>query len=240
MHILGTLLIIAILGFCGWQGWKRGILGGVLAVVFIIVAVYGGNLVANTYSDEFTTMFRPFVSGYLDRVEAEITEELVPANMPGLSTEDLIRLEPGAEHVLVEQVFLSLGVHESRVEKLADRYHTERSEGLSVNRSLTNVLVYAFCFLLVFVVGFLLILIALTVIYNIIPFSFRIPGIRLIDGIGGAVLGVGQGLLLVFMLTWLLGYLGLPLNFLSEGFLERAGFIEFFVRNNPMTNYINI
>jgi len=237
MHILGDLLILAILGFCAWQGWKRGILGGVLAIVFIIVAVYGGNLVANTYSDEFTNMFRPFVSGYLDRVEVETAEELAPANMSGLSTEDLLRLEPGIEHVLIEEVFLSLGVHESRIEKLADRYHAERSGDLSVNRSLTNTLVYAFCFLMVFVIGFVLIVIALTVIYNIIPFSFRIPGIRLIDGIGGSVLGFGQGLLLVFMLTWLLGYVGL---LLPEEFLGQTWLTELFVRFNPMTNFIDV
>jgi len=240
MHILGDLLILAILGFCAWQGWKRGILGGVLAIVFIIVAVYGGNLVSNTYSNEFTNMFRPFVSGYLDRIEAEVTEEFAPANMAGLSTEDMLRLEPGMEQVLIEEVFLSLGVHESRIEKLADRYHDERAQEFSVNRSLTNTLVYAFCFLLVFVIGFVLILIALTVIYNIVPFSFRIPGIRLIDGIGGSVLGVGQGLLLVFMLTWLLGYLGLLVEPLSEGLIERTRITELFINFNPMGNFIDM
>jgi len=237
MHFLVDLLILAIIGFCVWQGMKRGILGGILAIAFILIAVYGGNLVANNYSDEFTTMFRPFVSGYLDRVEVEVMEEFVPENLSGFSTEDLFRLEPGMETVLIAEVFTALGVHESRVYKLTDRYEAERDEGLSVNRSLTNVLVYAFCFVLVFVVGFLLIVIALTVIYNIIPFSFRIPRIKLIDKIGGGVLGGGQGLLLVFMLTWLLGYLGL---LLPEDLIENSFLTGFFIRFNPMTNHIDI
>lgn len=237
MHFLVDLLILAILGFCVWQGIKRGILGGILAVVFILVAVYGGNLVANTYSDEFTNMFRPFVSGYLDRVEAEMLEELTPENLSGLSTEDLFRLERGIEPIFITSVFTELGIHESRVHKLTDRYEAEREEGATINRSLTNVLVYAFCFVLVFVIGFLLLVIGLTVIYNVIPFSFRIPRIKLADKIGGGVLGGVQGLLLVFMLTWLLGYVGLAL---PEDLLERSSLTEFFVRFNPMTNHIDL
>jgi len=237
MHFLVDLLILAMIGFCVWQGIKRGILGGILAIAFILVAIYGGNLVANNYSDEFTTMFRPFVSGYLDRVEAEVIEEAAPANLAGFSTEDLFRLEPGIEPAVMAMVFTELGVHESRVYKIADRYEAERAEGLSVNRSLTNVLVYAFCFVIVFVVGFLLILIALTVIYNIIPFSFRIPRIKLADKIGGGILGGGQGLLLVFMLTWILGYLGL---ILPDELLENTMLTEFLVRFNPMTNHIDL
>jgi len=237
MHFLADLLILAILGFCIWQGLKRGILGSILAVVFILVAIYGGNIAANNYSDEFTNMFRPFVSGYLDRVENEVIEEVVPENLVNFSTDDLLRLEPGLETVIISGVFLELGVHETRMDKLMDRYEMERGEDLSVNRALTNVLVYALCFLLIFVIGFLLILIALTVIYNIIPFSFRIPRIKLIDMIGGSILGAAQGLLLVFMLTWLLGYLGL---ILPEELLENTFITELFVRMNPMVNYIDL
>jgi len=237
MHFLVDLLILLILAFCIWQGLKRGILGSILAVVFILVAIYGGNIAANNYSDEFTTMFRPFVSGYLDRVEGEVIEEIVPENMVHFSTEDLLRLDPGLETVIISGVFLEMGVHEERLDKLMDRYEMERGEGLSVNQALTNVIVYALCFLLVFVIGFLLILIALTVIYNIIPFSFRIPRIKLIDMIGGSIIGCAQGVLLVFMLTWLLGYVGF---LLPEELLENTFITELFVRLNPMVNYIDL
>ena len=39
MHILVDILIIGILGFCAWQGYKRGIIGGILAILFLIIAV---------------------------------------------------------------------------------------------------------------------------------------------------------------------------------------------------------
>jgi len=237
MHILLDLFIIAILGFCAWQGYKRGIIGGILAVLFVIVAIYGGNLVANTYSDQFATMFRPFVSGYLDRVELEAVEEIAPPQLQGLSTEDLFRLEPGIEPIVARQIFIELGVHHSRAEAFTGYYLDMRAEGASVNRALTEVLVYAFCFFLVYVIGFLLILIALTVIYNIIPVSFRLPGLKIVDDIGGGILGFAQGVLLVFMLTWVLGYVGI---LLPEELLSESWITELFVGANPMGGFIDL
>jgi len=239
MHIIVDILILSILAFCAWQGYKRGIIGGTLAVAFIIVAIWGGNLIADTHSDEFTTMFRPFVSGYLDRVEVESVEILVPEESRHLSTEDLMRLDPRLEPELASQVFLELGVYETRTEKLVERYFYYRDgiEETTMNQAMTNVLVYAFSFLLLFVIAFLLILIGLTVIYNIIHLSFRLPGFKLVDSIGGGVFGFFQGLLFVLMLTWLLGYASL---ILPEGLVVRTWVTEFFVRHNPMTWFINL
>ena len=86
----------------------------------------------------------------------------------------------------------------------------------------------------------MLILIAFTVAYNIIPFSLRLPGLKLVDGIGGGLLGAGQGLLLVFALTWALGYLGLPLEHFSENLIEQTRVTEFFISRNPLINFIDL
>ncbi|MCL2587959.1 MAG: CvpA family protein [Oscillospiraceae bacterium] len=240
MNILLDLLVIGTLAFCAWQGYKRGIIGSVLAVIFVIVAIYGANLVATTYSQEFTSMFRPFVSGYLDSAERTAIEEIVPEDHQGLSTEDLFRIEPEIEPLIVRQVFIDLGVHHSRAEDLTQRYLTYRTEyELSVNRAMTDVLVYAFCFFIVYVIGFLLIIIALTVIYNVIPVSFRLPGrkMKLVDEIGGGVFGFTQGVMLIFMLAWALGYAGL---LFPDDFLARTWITELFIGANPMVGPINL
>jgi len=46
-----------------------------------------------------------------------------------------------------------------------------------------------------------------------------------------------QGLLLVFMLTWGLGYAGL---LLPEGFVERSFLAEFFIARNILIPFIAI
>ena len=237
MNILLDLFILAVIGFCAWQGYRRGMIGGVLAILFIIVAIYGGSLVANTYSDEFASMFRPFVSGYLDGAERDAIAEIVPENLQEFSTEDLFQLEPDLEPLVVRGMLEDLGIHPDRVESLNRYYMDMRGDGMGVNQAMTEVLVYAFCFFLVYVIGFLLILIALTVVFNVIPFSFRLPGLKLVDDIGGGVLGLIQGVMLVFMLTWAMGYAGI---LLPDGLLASTWVTEFFVRANPVVGIINL
>lgn len=239
MHILVDLFILAVIAFCGWQGYKRGILGSVIAVVFIIIALYGGNLLARTYSEEFQSMFRPFIGGYLDRIEEETAEQFLPAEFSMLSIEDLFAFEPDLEPTVVQEVFEGIGVYETRATRLTEQYLAMRAENdeLSVSRALTNVAVAAFCFLIVFIIGFLLLLIALTVLYNLVHLSFRLPGIQRIDNIGGAVLGTVQGVMLVLVLAWAVGYLGL---LLPESIPGRTWFLEFFVRHNPMVSFISL
>ena len=237
MQILLGIGIIAILAFCGWQGYKRGIIGGVIAILFIIVSLYGGNLIASTYSDDFTTVFRPFISGYLDSVETSIADELVPSHMQGLSTEDMFRLDSSFEPLLAASVLEELGVHPSRVERLTERYLAYRSvDGVSFNRAMTDVMVYALCFLIVYLIGFVLILIVLTVLYNIVHLTFRLPGDRRIDQFGGATLGLIQGFLLVFAFTWVLGYLGLIL----PEFAANSAILNFFIGNNFLGGFMNL
>ena len=239
MHIVADILIIAIIAFCGWQGYKRGILGGIVAVLFLVASVWGAGILTGAFSNEFTNMFRPFISGYLDRVEVEAAEEVVPFALVGRSTEDIFQIDPNLEPEIVRQSFMHLGVHESRTDHLLEQYWEARDRGYNTtfNQAMTEVSVNAFCFLMVYIISFLLILIALTVIYNVIHLSFKLPGLRLVDDIGGALLGLAQGLFLVFMLTWALGYMGL---LLPEYFLEQTSVVEFFVGQDTMGAFIEI
>ena len=237
MHILVGIGILAILAFCAWQGYKRGIIGGVIAILFIIVSLYGGNLIADTFSDDFTGVFRPFVSGYLDGLEVQTAEELVPPHMQGLSTEDMFRLDRELEPLLASTVFEELGVHSSRVERLTERHLDYRAvDNVSFNRAMTDVMVYTLCFLIVYMIGFTLILILLTVLYNIVHITLVLPGDRRIDQIGGAVLGFGQGVMLVLAFSWALGYMGI----LLPEFMTDSGILNFFIGNNFLISYISL
>ena len=238
LHIIVDILVVVTLAFCAWQGYKRGIIGSILAVLFIILSAYGANLVANAFAHEFEPMFRPFIAGHLDGVEADVVERVAPPDMEGFSVSDLISADPRLEEDLVEQIFYSIGIHESRAAPFIERHMDTRLDGVSgFTETLADILVEIFCFMLVYIIAFLLILIALTVIYNIIHLSFRLPGLKLVDGIGGGVFGFLQGLLLIFMLTFGLGVVGI---ILPEGFLEDTAILEFFVRRNPMTGFMGM
>ena len=53
------VLFILIILVCAWRGYKNGIIRGICGILAIIVSLYGANLIATAYSDEFTGMAKP-------------------------------------------------------------------------------------------------------------------------------------------------------------------------------------
>jgi len=74
-----TLIIdLAIIGavvFCGWRGFKNGLIRGVFGVVSLIVALLVANIAAQAYYGETKEMLMPFVSGVLDSTMSDVAEQ---------------------------------------------------------------------------------------------------------------------------------------------------------------------
>ena len=46
------IVLIAIVVFCAWRGFRAGLITSIIGVVAVVVAIYGANLIAATYSGE--------------------------------------------------------------------------------------------------------------------------------------------------------------------------------------------
>jgi len=238
MSILIDLGLLAIVGFGVWRGYKRGIVPGVAGVVVILLACYFGNLIANTYADAITPAMKPFVTGYMDKVLSETVEEVVPKEQQAYSIQDIITINPEMAGNISTRSFAKLGVYEPSAEKLSvkvDAYMEETGGGLA--GAVVEVMSGTFAYLLLFVILFALISILFTVLANVIPLSFRLPGLRLADAIGGASLGLIRGLLYLFIIAWVARFLGV---FLSGEVIEKTLLLELFMDITPMSAVLGI
>ena len=50
MRTILSLAFLIILIFCGWSGYKKGLIMGVFSLLAFAVSVYGANLLSTTYS----------------------------------------------------------------------------------------------------------------------------------------------------------------------------------------------
>ena len=66
------IAILVILVICGWNGFKNGIIRGICGIIAVILALYGASVVSKMYSNEFTSMLKPFVGGMIDRSMAKV------------------------------------------------------------------------------------------------------------------------------------------------------------------------
>jgi hypothetical protein len=76
MNIIIDLLLIGILALCVWNGYRKGLILGISGILALVVAFYGANLIADTYSSEFISMVKPFIAGIVDKSVDETSVDI--------------------------------------------------------------------------------------------------------------------------------------------------------------------
>ena len=241
--IINLILAVVIIA-CAWIGFKEGIIMGVVRILVIVLALYGGQLFSNMFYTDVTGVLQPFVSGYMsDQVEdvayqvlGYTPDENGDYNVE-LSLDDLLEKEPLAEEEVYRWSYSNLGLSDSLVENLTEKTvtyantHTDSSVSDNVVQILCQSIVWYLSFLLMFIILFAL----LTVIVNIPNLSFRIPYIGLINDIGGLGIGLFIGFMFCSIAVWVLQFVGL---LLPDNLLHSGGLVTFFLNRNMLASYI--
>ena len=91
MNIILDLVLLVIVAMCIWDGYRRGLIGGIAAILAVIVALLGGNYLSDSYSSAAIPVLEPFIDGYID---SQKTRDLVLEKMgygsTDLSLEDVL------------------------------------------------------------------------------------------------------------------------------------------------------
>lgn len=186
MRIALDIAIVAIVALCAWRGYRAGIINGICGILAIIIAIYGANLIANTYSDELIGALDPFISGIVEGIEGELPEfaledleslagqlgveldgeldiDLDLAGQLGLDLseiegEDLENVLDDGVYVAAYSVITKLGVHPLSAAPMAQEVADMTTSGeANIIDALTDVICVRAAFIVVFAVAFLLI-----------------------------------------------------------------------------------
>lgn len=239
MKTILSLVFLAVLVYCGWSGYKKGLIMGIFSLLAFVVSVYGANLVSQTYSGEVVDALRPFASGFVD--VNIVDKEIRPAmgiEDTALSTADYFTLYPGRETEFCTMIYQKMGIYDATSEQMAaEAMSWARENNASATDAAVEVLCRRISYVGAFLLSFLMILIVLTVIGNIPNISFKIPNMDALNDIGGAVMGVVQGVCLLLVFGWALKFAGLliPQETLSETFL-----VPWFMDQSLLVHYLGI
>ena len=216
MRAIIDLALLGILIICTWGGYKKGVLMGVGGILCIIVAIYGANLLANLFSYDVVPALKPFVNGYTERLlsddDSKVLRELGWEDYD-FSVEDLLDRFPDRRAEFAAKCYEAVGIDAAAAAHMAERAVTYAAES---GGTMTNATVQILCetvgYVGCFILAFLLIIIALTVIGNLPNLSYKIPNLDLFNDIGGAVLGLVTGLMFCVLLVWALKFMGMILG----------------------------
>lgn len=225
MKLLLTLAAVILLFLCAWNGYKKGLILGVLSLIAFIVSVYAADLLSTTYSYEVINALRPFASGYLETsVNSEVRQSfgIEGSTTASLSVADYLEAHPEDAELFCSRTYEAVGIYTptaAQMAKEAQDYATQQDT--TVENAMVEVLCQRVTYAAGFILAFLMVIIAITVIGSLPNLGFKIPNLELLNDIGGLVTGVLQGLALWAVFCWVLKFTGLliPQDMLAENAL---------------------
>ncbi|MBO7389299.1 MAG: CvpA family protein [Oscillospiraceae bacterium] len=214
MKIVIDFVLIFIVAACTWNGFKRGLIGGIAGILAIVISLYGGALLSSAFSPEIIPAAEPFVEGFLDSADAKdfILSELGYEDTEK-SVTDILAEDPSLKYDYAYNCVIYVGLSKASARTLASRaVELSDSSGADLQSAVSDTLCDSLSYVFGTVIAFLLLLMLIVAIANLFNLSLRLPNMETIDEIGGSVTGFLKGAVYCILLCWALSFLGLILG----------------------------
>lgn len=234
MNVIIDLLIIAIILYSGWRGWRDGMISGAIGVFAIAAALIIGSIVATAYAGDVADVLKPLAGGIVDNAISTVT-------IPNEENEIIIELTDDEKRDVFSLSYATvrqIGLYDDSAVIIAEETAAKTdSVGADMSVILTGVLCTKIAYVILMAGATLLILIIYMVLHNVLDLSLRIPGAELVNQIGGAVIGLFRGFVVVLMIACVFRY---ALVVLPEEFVEKTAIFEFFIKRNFIAGIFGI
>jgi len=225
--IVGTVI------FCGWRGFKSGLIRGVFGVVSLIAALLVANIAAQAYEGETKTMLMPFASGIIESTMTDLSEQGIEYQAVA-HDHDIDDVNFGTAYMVLRE----LGLPEAAAVRIAEQSIDldEDEQGRFFPDIIADRLSSAFSFVAVFGIAFLLIAIVFAVVGNLVGLIFALPGLKYVDMIAGTALGLFKGVILIYTVAVIARYFGL----LILSMIEDTTIFRHLINNNPIAEMLGV
>ena len=196
-----VLLLILIWGI--YNGYKRGLVNVLIAVFATCLALFAGSILSSTYSGTLMPAFEPFVAGLADTVEEQTLTAIGYGNSV-VNMNDLIQQQPEMKQKYCKALYMEMGIHEGRAEVIAE----EAAQLVDTKDMIATILI----------------LILFTAFVNLVNLSFHLPNGEKVEKVGGVIVGILLAVLIATLICWFLSFFGgfLGKDTLTETYLGRV------------------
>lgn len=209
MRAVIDIVLLLILAYCTWMGWKKGLVNTGLGILAIAVALFAGSLLSSAFSNQLIPAFKPFASGIIetkaDRALADMGEEY-----KGLSIDDVVAAQPEKKYDYCLNLYKEAGLHQRRAATMAKQACQLSDKN---NMQIDEAAETTFCEDILYVAGTVLAAVLISIIFavvaNLTNLTFHIPNAPKLELYGGVAAGFIKGFVLCVLLCWLLSFAGL-------------------------------
>jgi len=216
--IIDGIVAAVLLGFL-FAGAKRGLIRTAAGFVLVAAALIGATLAANALTPVLGETLRPAIE---KRVEARVDKAIdevrpVKPQVGGGETEDGLTLDG---------LLSLLGIDADPASSIAGKAENLiRDEGTDLISAVVQSVAESVLHMFLFAAAFLALLVGLKLLVGALDLAARLPGVHEVNALGGAVIGLIEGALALFLAVWILRRLGV--SFDTET-VERTFLLRFF------------
>lgn len=239
--VLLDLLLLGVIALCAWRGYKNGILVGAVSIVGIVACICAGNIMAETYDDEFASVPQSIGSGLVDSYSTRILMADYANVIEGEDDDLVVRLTAEQKtdvYAVSRAVCRQFGFAEAVSDSIAQRVAAQTN---TVNQAMNHVLATEICLQIshaaIFAIVFLLTIIILAALRNTLDLYLSLPGLEIVNRVLGAVIGGAKGLIYVLLFAVFLRYAGM---LISDEVIQGSLLTKALTEHNLIANILGI
>ncbi len=194
--IIDAIVAAVLLGFCVWGVW-RGLFRSLAGLVIVVIALVGAAMIATTFAPPAAKLVAPLIREQI----ALRVEEAVNSREEAPRTEEL----PAEIAELLERVGLDEDVREELARQTEERVE---STGADIAGAVVESMVHSVIYAVLYILSFLGLILMLRILLKAMDLVFKLPGLHLLNALGGGILGLVEGGLLLFLAVWVLRRIG--------------------------------
>ncbi len=225
--IIDAIAAAVLLGFAIW-GAQRGLFRSLTGLLAVIVALVGAGLIAGALAAPAARLAGPLVEEHIrgqvdEAMEVQSSQQV---EMPELEMEE-------DDGFAIEDLLALMGLDEDvRESLLGDIQEKAVDTGVNVATAIVESVVQSLLYGVLFLLSFLALMLLLKLAVGAMDLVLKLPGLHLLNSLGGAVIGLAEGALLAFLAIWIARRLGV--SFETET-VAQTHILHFFTTNTPLS-----
>lgn len=245
--IIDCIVAALLLGFLIYGAW-RGLFRSVVGLLMVVLALAGATFSARELTPVATKLLRPVIEsavsqrvddamngGSSSQADGSAAAPAKPAADPeipdqsasGSAGEDgaMTRLQAG-------ELLRLMGWDDTLTKSLSDRAAEKvRETGASLAMAVVDSVMESFVYMGLFALSFAAALLLLRLVAKALDAATKLPGVHFLNGLGGALVGLIQGALLIFLGVWLLRCAHI---FFDPETVAQTCLLRFFTSHSPL------
>ena len=225
--VIIDIVVVVFLAAAALYGAYRGLLRSLAGLVILVVALVGAGIIAGTFSGPAAKLVTPLISS---RIEEKVADAL--ADQTGAQAPEVSGVPQEDTGLSVEELLSLLGLDEEVRRSMTDGAEEKvRDTGAAITEAVVESLAQSMIYGVLYILSFVGLTLLLRVLVGAMGLVLKLPGLHLLNTLGGGILGLAQGVLLVFLLIWAARHLGV--SFDTET-LATAHILQIFTTNTPL------